>query len=106
MRNKKAICLFSAVIISLGFIFAGHSIGKGFYLAKKMGRVVTVKGLAEKDVKSDLGLWEINYREIGSDLVQLDQRLQHDHEVVQAFLKQQGFTDEEIERSQFKVEDR
>src|SRR5690606_1089570 len=75
-------------------------------IVKKMNRSVTVKGLAERDVKSDLGLWEINFREVGNDLVQLDQRIQHDQELVVTFLKQQGFTDKEIDRTQLKVEDR
>ena len=104
--NKKIASIISAIILSIGILGAGYSIGKAVYLIKKMNRTVTVKGLAEQDVKSDLGIWEINYREVGNDLTQLDQRLQHDQEVVVAFLKQQGFTDQEIARTQLKVEDR
>lgn len=106
MGINKMTLLVCTLLLSLGIVGAGYSIGKGMYLIKKMGRTVTVKGLAEQAVKSDLGIWEINYREVGSDLVQIDQRLQHDLEVVTAFLKQQGFTDQEIERTQLKVEDR
>ncbi|RDI43784.1 SIMPL domain-containing protein [Aquicella lusitana] len=105
MINKITFVI-CTIILSIGFLGAGYSIGKGFYLVKKMSRSVTVKGLAEKDVKSDLGIWEINYREVGNDLVQLDQRLQHDQDVVIAFLKKQGFTDDEIGHTQLKVEDR
>ena len=106
MGINKMTLLVCTLLLSLGIVGAGYSIGKGMYLIKKMGRTVTVKGLAEQAVKSDLGIWEINYREVGSDLVQIDQRLQHDLEVVTGFLKQQGFTDQEIERTQLKVEDR
>lgn len=106
MENNKIISLLSAFILSIGIFGAGYTIGKSLYLIKKMNRSVTVKGLAEQDVKSDLGIWEISYREVGNDLQQLDQRLQHDQELVIAFLKQQGFSDDEINRTPLKVEDR
>jgi len=106
MGINKIIAVICSFILGLGILGAGYSIGKGIYLIKKMSRTVTVKGLAEQDVKSDLGIWDINYREVGNDLVQLDQRLQHDQQIVTNFLKQQGFTDQEIGRLQLKVEDR
>lgn len=98
--------LLSAVILSIGILGAGYSVGKGLYLIKKMSRSVTVKGLAEKDIKSDLGIWEINYRELGNDLVQINQQLLHDEQLVTAFLKKHGIQDKEIERVQLKIEDR
>lgn len=104
--NKIILILACAVVLSLGILGAGRHIGKAVYFAKMMNRSVTVKGLAEKDVKSNLGIWEINYREIGNDLVQIDQRLQHDQQVLIDFLKQQGFTAEEIDRTPLRVEDR
>src|SRR5438876_1035383 len=76
--SKKITYLICAFMLSIGILGAGYSIGKAVYLVKKMNRTVTVKGLAEKDVKSDLGIWEINYREVGNDLVQLDQGIQQD----------------------------
>jgi|SRR5579885_1573397 hypothetical protein len=106
MGINKITMIFCSIILSIGILGSGYSIGKAVYLFKKMNRTVTVKGLAENDVKSDLGIWEIDYREVGSDLVQLDQRLQHDQQLVNEFLKTQGFTADEIDRTQLKVEDR
>lgn len=106
MMANKITLLLSSLILSVGILGAGYSVGKALYLTKKMNRSVTVKGLAEQDVKSDLGIWEINYREVGNDLIQLDQKIQHDQQVVVDFLKNQGFTDKEIDRTQLKVEDR
>lgn len=106
MSDNKIVIFISALILSLGIFGAGYNVGKGIYILKKMSRSITVKGLAEKDVNSDLGIWEINYRELGNDLVKLDQTLQKDQQIVVAFLKQQGFTDQEIDFSQLKVEDR
>lgn len=106
MKEKRIVMLVGVTILSLGIFGAGYSIGKNIFMIKKLSRVVTVKGLAEKDVKSDLGIWEINYREVGNDLIQLNQRLQHDQQTVTEFLKSKGFAAEEIESTQLKVEDR
>lgn len=106
MSTKRITYIVTACILSVGLLGAGYNIGKGLYKAKIMNRTVTVKGLAEHDVKSDLGLWEINYREVGNDLIQIYQRIQHDQEVVFNFLKEQGFAENEIDKTQLKVEDR
>ena len=103
---NKLTLLVCTLILGLGILGAGYSVGKGIYLIKKMNQTVTVKGLAEQNVKSDLGIWEINYKEVGNDLNQLDQRLQRDQEIVTGFLKGQGFVETEINRTQLKVEDR
>lgn len=106
MTLNKLTLILCSFILGIGILGAGYSVGKAVYLVRKMNRTVTVKGLAELDVKSDLGIWEINYREVGNDLSELDKRLQHDYEVVVAFLKQHGFDEKEVNRTQFKVEDR
>lgn len=95
-----------AIVIGLGLWAAGCSIGKGMYLIKSMNRTLTVKGLAEHDVVSDLGIWEINFKEVGNNLIAINTRLQHDQSVITNFLKQQGFADSEISAIPFKVEDK
>lgn len=106
MWINKITLVMCALIIGIGIFGSGYNIGKGLYLIKKMNRSVTVKGLAEKNVSSDLAIWEINFREVGSNLIELDQRIQQDQQRVVNFLQQQGFTTQEIDKSQFKVEDR
>lgn len=106
MVLNKITVVVCSLILGIGILGAGYSVGKGLYLIKKMNQTLTVKGLAEQDVKSDLGIWEINFKEIGNNLIQLDQRLQQDQQLIAGFLKQQGFTDQEMDRTQLKVEDR
>lgn len=106
MGINKLTVLLAAFFLSIGIFTGGYSISKGIYLFKKMSRTVTVKGISEMDVKSDLGIWDINYREIGNDLNQIYQQLQHDQQLTVEFLKRQGFTDNEIGTFQLKVEDR
>lgn len=104
--DRKLTTIIAAIIVGIGILGSGVNIGKGFYKARKLNRIVTIKGLAEQDVRSDLAIWDINYREVGNDLIALNQRLQHDEGVVNSFLKLQGFTDQEMRRIPLKVEDR
>lgn len=104
--KKSAAILLSAAILGLGFFAAGAKIGRGMYEARKMNHVMTVKGLAEKDVEADLAIWDINYREIGDDLNLLNQKLSQDQTTVINFLRQQGFAVQELGILQIKVEDR
>ncbi len=106
MAINKLTVVFCALLLSLGVLGSGYSVGKAIYLFKRMSRIVTVKGIAEQDVKSDLGIWEINYRELGNDLVQLDQKIQHDQQIVATYLTQKGFAENEVMRTQMRIEDR
>ena len=104
--NNKIVIILSAIILSIGVFGAGFSIGKGFYLTRFLNRTITVKGLTERDVKSDLGIWEIDYREMGNTLPDLYQRLQNDQNQVVDFLKKHGFKQEEISVQPIKLDDK
>lgn len=104
--DKRTASIVAAIIIGVGIFGAGVNIGEGLYKARKLNRTISIKGSAEQDVKSDLGIWDINYREIGNDLVALNQKLQHDESVVVNFLKESGFSEQQIYRIPLKVEDR
>ena len=104
--NRSTTYIVYAVVIAIAIIFAAGKIGRGLQFLRSTAPTVTVKGIAERDVNSDLGIFEINYREIGNDLQKLDALIQRDYETVNKFLKQIGFRIEEIERSGFKIEDR
>lgn len=59
-------------------------------------RTVTVKGLAEKDVKADLAVWDIKFKTTGNDLAALQKTMENHLNVILAYLKDRGFTDAEI----------
>lgn len=106
MQSTKSTALICALILGLGVFGAGYCVGKSLYFSRLANRSVTVKGLAEQDVKSDLAVWEINFRQVGDNLIELNQKLQNDQNIIAEFLKQKGFTPEEIAVQQVKVEDR
>lgn len=77
--------LFSAVIVAAGFALGGWFVSHGFEL-RRAERVVTVKCLAERNVKADLALWPLRYAEAGNDLADVQARIQKDTAAVQGFL--------------------
>ena len=57
-----------AAILAIGMIVLGLCIKWGIDDFANKDRVVTVKGLAEKEVEADKVTWPIQTKEIGADL--------------------------------------
>jgi hypothetical protein len=87
-----------AVGIAVGLAGGGWLVGQGLARFKGDARAVTVKGLVEREVKSDQAVWSLNLRRASDTLADAQQRIAADRDAVLAFLKKQGFTDAEIER--------
>lgn len=110
MQFKKSSRMISALILGvtlgLGVFGAGFCVGKALYHVKSTTRSVTVKGIAERDVKSNLGIWELTFREIGDNLVDVNKRIEQVQGLALNFLKQNGFDNTELEMLPVKVVDR
>ena len=91
----------STLILSLsllaGLYLAGQQIGEGTARFRADNRSLTVKGLAEQEVKADLATWNIAFRRAGNDYAQLQTDIKADKAAVQAFLTKQGFTAAEVQ---------
>jgi hypothetical protein len=65
--------------------------------ATRLGdRYVTVKGLVEGNVKSDLAIWPLSYKEAGDDLTSVYAKAEADKQAILQFLEQQGIQTSEI----------
>ncbi len=91
--SKKAIAF---LILALGILGAGFAIGRYYYHAKMDTNFVVVKGLAEKDVKADLAVWDLKYVLTGNDVIDLQKKLTDQQNIIVNHLKKQGFEDKEI----------
>jgi len=90
----------SSLILGL-FIFAGlaslgYLVGNSLIHFKELDRVVSVKGLAEREMPADLALWPIQFTHADNDLAALYDGLDQDAGAVREFLVSQGFTAGEI----------
>jgi uncharacterized protein len=98
MSQSRPIALVvAAIILALGLVAGGWLLGDGLTRAKRADRAVTVRGLAEQDVTADLATWTITTSAVGSELPLLQAKADDDGNRVIAFLKSQGFADDEIE---------
>lgn len=108
-NNSKSFSILSAaflgISIGLGTLGSGFFIGKAVYNARMADNFVTVKGIAEREVKTDLAAWEIDYREVGNDLVAGNAQIERDQKIAISFLQKNGFATEEIETRPTKVND-
>ena len=85
-----------AAFIALGLLFLGVFIRGGFQSISSNQRVVTVRGLCEKEVTANKVTWPIVSKEVGNDLNVIYQNIQKTNSAIVGFLKSNGITDSEI----------
>jgi uncharacterized protein len=93
------------VLLCLGLIIGGWVLGAEIKSTRLGDRFVTVKGLVERKVKSDLAIWPLSYKEAGDDLAALYAKTEMDKKTVLDFLAQQGLQASEIELGVIRVVD-
>lgn len=92
MDKSKFVCVILALGIALGGFFPGYY----YYISQRDNRTVTVKGLAEMDVKANLAIWKIKFKTTGNDLAALQQKMATDAQTIQDYLIKKGFKPAEI----------
>ncbi len=85
-----------AFLIAAGIFFLGVFIKSGFDNFSYRDRVVTVRGLAEKEVKANKVTWPIVCKEVGNDLQAIYAKITATNNAVTTFLKNNGVSDSEI----------
>jgi hypothetical protein len=96
--------LLAASILAVGFVLGGWFVGHGF-AARAPQRIVTVKGLAERNVRADLAVWPLRFAEAGNNLAAVQARVQRDTGSVRAFLALHGLG-EAVAQHSLQVTDR
>lgn len=92
MKDK----IISAAIIAAGIIVMGLSLKAGMDNFTEKDRKVTVKGLAEQEVKADKVTWPIVSKELGNNLPELYNRIAVKQQAIKNFLLANGITEKEI----------
>lgn len=92
-------------LLALGLIIGGWVLGAEIKATRLSDRYVTVKGLVERKVKSDLAIWPLSYKEAGDDLASVYARTEADKKAILDFLDQQGIQSSEIELGVIRVVD-
>lgn len=87
-----------ATCLLIGLTAAGYFIGRGTARFKSDLRTVTVKGLVEREVKTDEAVWTLSLRRASDDLKDVHAKISADRDAVLAFLQKRGFKETEIAR--------
>jgi hypothetical protein len=95
-----------ALILCVGLIIMGACIADGLTSAFQSDRIVTVKGLSEREVPADKVIWPLVYKELGNDPAEMYERLATKNRKVIDFLKEKGIAEKEICESAIQVSDR
>ncbi|MGH9687014.1 MAG: SIMPL domain-containing protein [Candidatus Acidiferrales bacterium] len=93
---KRGEIAIAGLLLAIGLIVGGWLLGAQIKAVRLGDRYVSVRGLAERTVKSDLAIWPINYTETGDDLPALYAKTEADKTVILHFLAKQGIQPSEI----------
>lgn len=95
-----------ALIIAMGIVIFGLVINGAVNNFIEKERVVSVKGLAERDIPADLVVWPLVYKEAGNDPAEMYGTITRKNTIIVNFLKANGLTDAEISVSPPSVYDK
>jgi len=95
-RTDRGELVVLGFLIAIGLIIGGWALGSQIKATRLSDRYVTVRGLVERQVKSDLAIWSLNFKEAGDDLASVYARTDADKNTILQFLAQQGIQQSEI----------
>ncbi len=105
MKSNNSAFIFSAVILAAGIVLGGLFLADGLVKSRKTERYVTVRGLAEQEVKADLAFWPIRFVATGNELEETQKKIEKDALIVREFLVSKGIKEDEISVNRFDVAD-
>lgn len=97
--SPKGAALILGLFLALGLIGSGYLIGGALKQNRAANRFVTVKGLAEREVRANLCIWPIGFNVTGNELVEVQKKITLQEKTIIAFLTSQGFEATGIYRS-------
>lgn len=93
-------------LLALGLFLGGIQVKQAVSIWKQADRVVSVKGLSEREVKVDLVLWPLSYTVAAPTLDRLHDALHADDAKIRAFLLRHGFDEAELNAVPPQITDR
>jgi len=85
----------SALLLAVGISAGGFSVGEGVSNRNSGRRIISVKGLSEREVPASVAVWSVGYGATGNDLDAINKKLSDSTKAVLAFLKGAGFDEKD-----------
>lgn len=106
MRPSSASALvLAAALLASGVAAGGWLVGAGFRDVRLGDRTVSVKGLAEREVRADLAIWPLRFVATGNDLEQVRTAIGTAEAAVRAFIGEAGLQQASLEVAGLEVTD-
>ena len=103
---KSLTLLVGAIILAFGISASGWFVANGLITSREPTRIVTVKGLSERNVKADLGFWPIQFTAAGANLEEARIKLEQSEKQVRNFLEKFGFSNDDVKTRNIMVRDK
>lgn len=94
-----------SLILAAGIALAGLLVGGGFARMRTADRVVTVKGVAEREARADLAIWPLRLVAAGDDLAATHASLRQNVASIREFLVRHGIDTAGVSLQEFAVAD-
>lgn len=101
--NARSLAL--TVLLTISLLGAALLLSRGLERFRAADRSVSVKGVAERPVQADIGLWPVHLVAADNDLELAQRKSEHDRRAVLAFLKRFGLDSTATALQGFEVTD-
>ncbi len=88
--------IISSAIVALGLVLLGLALKSGIDRFSDRDRVVTVRGLCEKEVQANKVTWPIVTKEVGNSLPDIYRVIESNNKAIMSFLTDNGLSENEI----------
>ena len=105
-RNNTTASTILGICILFGLVLGGLLLGGQIKAMKLADRYVAVRGLVEREVKSNVAIWPVSFKETGNDLPAVFARSEQDKNNLFDFLRAQGIAESEVTLGQVRVTDK
>ena len=95
-----------AAIIALGIVVFGSFMQNSLARFVNKERVVTVKGLSEREMPADKVTWPLVFKELGNDPAEIYRSIERKNQVLVSFLYEQGLGTDEVMLNAPDIKDR
>lgn len=86
----------SAIILGASIVIAAAMLPLSVSKLKSYDRLVTVKGLCEREVMADKVIWPLSYKVVGDDLQSLLRETEKCNETIRKFLSDGGVSSDQV----------
>lgn len=104
-KSPNGGAIIAAVLLSIGLSLTGYFISNGLVHLRGGERSVSVRGVSERDVKADVGVWSIQYTVTDNELSVAQTALDEQGKKLEAFLKTQGIPADQFRVAKVEVTD-